>query len=250
MEELYRMIRRAGFDGVMLWWNNEFRGNVYRNAPLLARKAGLYIENLHTPFEDVNNLWLDTLDGDAIAECFLRCVADCAEFEIPTMVVHLSDGDHPPPYNTRGLNRIKRIVEKAEKSNVNVAFENLRRTDYLAFVLEQVDSPRAGFCYDIGHHNCRTPNDDVLSAFGSRLMALHLHDNDGRIIGAGEEDQHRLPFDGTIDWPATMRKISENAYSGAVALEVINWGYENLSAEAFLHMAFERAKQLETLKAS
>ena len=78
--------------------------------------------------------------------------------------------------------------------------------------------------------------------FGLRLLALHLHDNGGSYA------QHRLPFDGTIDWSTTMKKIVATGYSGATAIEAMNWDYKDLSAEEFLHKAFERAKKLEVLK--
>ena len=125
---------------------------------------------------------------------------------------------------------------------MQISLENLRQTDYLTFVLDQIDSSFLGFCYDSGHHHCRTPNDDLLSMYGSKLMALHLHDNDGT------DDQHRLPLDGTINWSETMRQIAGTGYSGAVALEVSNSGYEDLSVEEFLRVTFERAKRLEKLK--
>lgn len=73
-------------------------------------------------------------------------------------------------------------------------------------------------------------------------MALHLHDDGGKF------NQHRLPLDGTIDWPTAMKKIRETGYSGATAIEAMNWDYEELSAKEFLHKAFERAKRLEELK--
>ena len=74
--------------------------------------------------------------------------------------------------------------------------------------------------------------------YGSRLMALHLHDYI-------ENSIHRLPFDGVIDWAAAMKKINETNYSGAIAIEAMNWGYKDISAEAFLQRAFEQAKRLE-----
>jgi L-ribulose-5-phosphate 3-epimerase len=77
--------------------------------------------------------------------------------------------------------------------------------------------------------------------YGSRLMALHLHDYYGKAV-------HRLPFDGTIDWSTAMKKITETGYSGATAIEAMNWDYKDLLAKEFLHKAFERAKRLETLK--
>jgi sugar phosphate isomerase/epimerase len=245
IKERYQLIKDAGFDGVLLWWSDGFgrdgfgRGD-YRNGPQMAREAGLFIENIHTPVQDQNNLWLDNLDGETLTDCYLQCVADCAEFEIPTMVVHLPDDNNP--YNALGLDRIKRITEKAEQLGVNVALENLRNLANLAYVLEQVDSVRVGFCYDCGHHYSNNSAGDLLSMYGFRLMALHLHD-----IG-GSHAQHQLPFDGPIDWFTAMKKIAKTGYSGATAIEAMNWDYQDLSAEEFLQEAFERAKRLETLR--
>ncbi len=245
IKERYRLIKEVGFDGVLLWWSDGFGRDGfgqkdYRNGPQIAREAGLFIENIHTPVQNQNNLWLDNLEGEALTDCYLQCVADCAEFEIPTMVVHLPNEDNP--YNALGLDRIKRITKKAEQLGVDVALENLRNLANLSYVLEQVDSLRIGFCYDCCHHNNYNPGDDLLSMYGSRLMALHLHDN------GGSYTQHQLPFDGMIDWSTTMKKIAATNYSGATALEPMNWDYKDLSAEEFLKEAFERAKRLEALK--
>lgn len=239
IQERYRSIKQAGFDGVLMWWSEGFGRNDYRSGPKIAREAGLFIENIHTPFQVKENLWLDNLNGESAAECYLQCVADCAEFEIPTMVVHLPDEDNTD--STLVLDIINRITEKAEQLGVNVALENLWNFTTLAYILEQVDSLRIGFCYDCAHHYRYCPSDDLLSMYGSRLMALHLHDNCG-------DATHRLPFDGTIDWSAAMKKITETGYSGPTAIEAMNWGYEDLSADKFLFEAFERAKRLETLR--
>ena len=72
-------------------------------------------------------------------------------------------------------------------------------------------------------------------------MALHLHDYNGNAI-------HRLPFDGTIDWSAAMKQIETTGYSGATAIEAMNWDYKDISAEKFLYEAFEKAKRLESLQ--
>lgn len=111
----------------------------------------------------------------------------------------------------------------------------------MSYMLEQVDSQRIGFCYDCCHHYHYYPSFDLLSMYGSRLMALHLHDYNGNTI-------HRLPFDGTIDWSVAMKKIAEAGYSGPTAIEAMNWDYKNLSAEEFLNEAFEKAKRLEELR--
>ena len=239
IKERYRLIKGAGFDGVLLWWSKYLDRNDYRNGPQIVREAGLSIENIHTPFQVQDNIWLDNLDGETSIDCYLQCVADCAEFEIPTMVVHLPDDDKP--YNVLGLDRVKRIAEKAEQFGVNVALENLKNFTNLSYMLTQIDSQRIGFCYDCCHHYHYYPSYDLLSLYGSRLMALHLHDYSGNTI-------HQLPFDGTIDWPAAMKKIAETGYTGATAIEAMNWSYKELSAEEFLCEAFERAKKLDRLR--
>ncbi|NLJ97013.1 MAG: sugar phosphate isomerase/epimerase [Clostridiales bacterium] len=245
IRERYKLIKEAGFDGVLLWWSNGFGRdacgwNDYRNGPRIAREAGLDIENIHTPVQSQNNLWLDNLDGETLTDCYIQCIKNCAEFEIPTMVVHLPDDSYP--CNELGLDRLKRIAEKAGWLGVNVALENLRNFANLSYVLGQVDSPHIGFCYDCCHHKNYNSGDDLLSMFGSRMMALHLHDNGG---GYG---QHQLPFDGMIDWSAIMVDIAETNYSGATALEPMNWDYKDLSAEEFLYKAYNKAKKLEELR--
>lgn len=247
VRERYHLIKQAGFDGVLIWWSENVYCPGFRSLPDLARNEGLYVENIHAPYEGITNLWLDNLEGEDVTDRLIGCVEDCYIHEIPTMVVHPTSGTAPSPNDT-GLDRIKRIVERAEKRRVNVAFENLRRTEYLQYVLGHIDSERLGFCFDSGHHHCRTPEQDLLSMNGSRLMALHLHDNAGYIKGDSPEDEHKMPFDGTIDWPTTMKKIADAGYTGATTLE-IDFRYENLKADEFLKIAFSRAMRLEELRA-
>ena len=239
IKERYQRIKDAGFDGVLLWWSEHLNRNNYRSGPQIAREVGLIIENIHTPFQVQDNIWVDNLDGEASIDCYLQCIKDCAEFEIPTMVVHLPNDDKP--FNELGLNRIKRIAERAEQLDVNIALENLHNITNLSYMLESVNSQRLGFCYDCCHHYNYYPSRDLLSKYGSRLMALHLHDFNGNTI-------HRLPFDGIIDWSVAMKKITKTGYSGPIAIEAMNWGYKDLSVEEFLKKAFERAKMLESLK--
>lgn len=199
----YGMIKAAGFDGVMVWCSYEKGDPDYRLQPSYARSAGLIVENMHTPFEHINDIWMDNPDGEALTDEMIRNVKDCQEFDIPVMIMHVSKDDNPPPYNVLGLDRFKRIAEKGEQLGVSIALENTHRADYLSFLLDRIDSPNVGFCYDSGHHHCFTPTVDLLSMFGSRLMALHLHDNDGT------GDQHLLPFDGSCRWDDVMSRIAK-----------------------------------------
>ena len=251
--EEFRLIKQAGFDCVLLWWDDDFDGPAFRLQPELARREGLFVENVHANFGRANHLWEDTLEGQGVCEYYLQCLEDCAAFEIPAIVMHASYGEAPPASEI-GLRRFARLIEHAERNNVNIALENMRRASQIkeaAFLLERFDSPRLGMCFDSGHHHARllrTQDADLLARFGHRLMALHLHDNHGTITESNSADEHLLPFDGTIDWPDQMRKIAETGYRGPTTLEVENGGYENVPPEEFLALAYERAKRLEALR--
>lgn len=241
IRDRYRLIKEAGFDGVLLWWSDGFeRGADYRAGADYARNAGLVIENIHTPIQEQDKLSCDNLDGEYLLECYLQCVRDCAEFGIPTMVVHLPDDKYP--INELGLERIKRIAAKAEEHEVNVALENVRNIQNVMCALDTIDSVRIGFCYDSCHHENYASGNDLLGKYGSRLMALHLHDNGG-VMG-----QHQLPFDGNICWSGVIEKMTETGYNGATALEPMNWGYESLPIQEFLRKAHEKAKVLENMR--
>ncbi len=242
MEERLRMIKAAGFDGVLLWWGNdhaEVDGD-YLMHPEMARRSGLFVENIHTPFSCCNSLWEDSTEGDDYEKLLLNCLEDCRRCEIPTAVVHLTKGYHPPPLSQTGLDRIKRLANAAERMDINIALENLRRVDYLDYVFEHVHSKRLGFCYDSGHENCFTPGKDFLSQYGSKLMALHLHDNDG------SDDQHLLPGEGAIEWGAIRKKLRQTGYSGAIALEVESSTsmHDLENPERLLRKAYEAARAL------
>jgi len=135
--------------------------------------------------------------------------------------MHASYGE-ALPINEFGMRRFELLVEKAERQNVNIVLENMRKTSLIvltANLLEKFNTPQFGFCFDSGHHNARVskvPEHDLLSRFGDRLMALHLHDNDGI------DDQHRLPFDGITDWSSIMKAVVNTGYINATALEVKN----------------------------
>jgi len=55
----------------------------------------------------------------------------------------------------------------------------------------------------------------VLSGY---IATTHIHDN------RGKTDDHLVPFDGTIDWVATMTEFSKVGYAGPLVFEVPDHG--------------------------
>jgi len=246
MDERYRLMKRAGFDGTLIWWDEEEWGD-FRAQPEAARKAGLYVENMHADFGLAGNIWEDTEKGQTVFDYYMMCVDDCGRYEIPTVVMHKGCGGGPlPPVSELGMDRFSRLIRRAETLGVSIAIENQcepNKTERGMEILELFDSPNIGMCYDSGHGNVEKSRGlgmEMLTRFGHRLKALHLHDNDG------SGDQHRLPFEGTVDWPALMGKIAAAGYQGPTTLEV--GSYRELATEVFLARAYDCAVKIDGMR--
>ncbi|MDR0896997.1 MAG: sugar phosphate isomerase/epimerase [Oscillospiraceae bacterium] len=244
IEKRLQLIQEAGFDAVSLWWGEELR----LAHPALARQMGLAIDNIHTPFERPNNLWLDGAAGDAYLATLMQCVWDCAALSIPTMVIHPGSMRNFVPVSQIGLDRIAKLVHEAEKNGVNLAFENLGFLDHLEAVLAAFSSKRVGFCFDSGHEHFNHPDAHCLAKYGSRLFAVHLDDN------FGDNDTHLLPFDGSVNWPEIAHDLATARPLSYLTLEVdFNRqhekaaAYTTLSAAKYLARAYERAVRVRAM---
>lgn len=79
-----------------------------------------------------------------------------------------------------------------------------------------------GFCFDTGHANLvGVDMESFITALGSRLKVLHIHDNDGI------SDLHQIPFTFTktrenlpsTDWGGFIRGLRDIKYNGVLSFE-------------------------------
>lgn len=212
------LIREAGFETVLHWWDDSFfeieEFSKEEQADLI-RKEGLFIENAHLQFNRVNDIWLDTLDGQSVLEGYLSDLEGLANHEIPVAVCHTASGLNPPPLSAVGMSRICELAEIAEKLGVRIAMENVRDTHALVEILDSIDSPALGFCYDSGHDYIwsHLPPYELLKRYKHRLFAVHLHDN------LGQNDDHLAPGEGVIEWDIVKSEIDQSIYQGSYTLE-------------------------------
>ncbi len=244
IEERLRLIRQAGFCATSLWWGDE-DGLGKQRQPALARRLGLKIDNVHAPYSNTNALWESGLEGEAYLQTLCSCLADCRRHGIPTAVVHITRLSTQPPVTQVGLSRVKRLVECAEREQVNVAIENLNSIPHLDRIFAELRSERLGFCYDSGHEHFNHPDADCLTRYGDRLFAVHLHDN------WGDADAHLLPYDGSIAWDTIKAKLKACRAIPYLTLEVDfkrehpkSARYLDLSAAEFLALAYARSQRL------
>jgi sugar phosphate isomerase/epimerase len=217
MAERARLIKEAGFTSMMLWWSDEHQHpeDKKEDHPAAIRKLGLRIENVHLPFIHSNGIWLDTLEGEDTMKLYQQCIDECKFHEFPVAVMHPNRSINPPPINDLGLNRFWRLSEKAEKSGITLALENVSKLHYTEKILDTIDSPGLGFCYDSGHDLLySTKPYELPRKYAGRLKAVHLHDN------MMEKDEHRIPIEGMINLHALVDSIVDSGYEGPLSLEV------------------------------
>lgn len=217
IRERARLIHEAGFETALHWWDdtlNETEGLSREKQAHIIREEGLVIENAHLRPDRANDLWLDTLNGQAALDAYLADIDSLAKCEIPVAVMHVSSGPHPPPVSSIGMKRFEKLVEKAESSGVRIAAENVRNTHMLENVLDLIDSAALGFCYDSGHDSIwsKVPY-KLLAKYGNRLFAVHLHDN------MGLKDDHLPLGEGIINWEMVRTGIEKSSYQGSLTLE-------------------------------
>jgi sugar phosphate isomerase/epimerase len=81
---------------------------------------------------------------------------------------------------------------------------------------------------------------DHFKNYGDKLIALHLHDNDGTA------DQHTLNQAGTIDWSWVAKQLKNNSSFISLDYEIIHLtGCKHLSAAEVLSIVKQQADQLE-----
>lgn len=107
--------------------------------------------------------------------------------------------------------------------------------------LDAVNDDYLVACLDIGHaemRGCNTSAVEMILALGSRLQALHIHDNDRW------HDSHQIPFSMEIDFDAMVKALKQINYQGYLTLEAAYYlprnytsdnvfeGLQNLAASA------------------
>ncbi len=216
-----------------------------KNAEVLA-KYGINFDSLHAPWSHINSMWREGEEGDTTLKRLTYSIDICKEAGSPICVVHLSSGLTPPPPTDAGRARYIRLVEHAEKKGITIAFENQRMLGNIGWAFEEFkDSAHVGFCYDCGHEGCFTPGREYMPLFGKKLVCTHIHDNNGVF----NEDLHRLPFDGTLDYARVTRQIRQSGFEGPLMLEVTgkNDFYASFSIHDFFARASEGAKKLREM---
>ncbi len=121
------------------------------------------------------------------------------------------------------VDRIKRLVEHADKLGKVVYFENHNKEPDLAEIhyiphnveetrwfLDEISAPNFKWAFNVAHgHLVPEGWSGFIDAFGTDIIGqVRVNDN------TGEYEIHMIPGEGTIDFPALFNKVEAGGYQG------------------------------------
>lgn len=241
-EDTINSIKLAGFDGVFVQWYDKDWHFTQQQQVDLCKKLGLKIFFAHLGYKGINDIWLEGENGDVLVKNYIRNLNECKLNGIDMVCMHLTSKSAAPKPSELGVKRIQLIVDHAEKLGIKVAFENTKIFGYIEYVLDRIKNKNAGVCYDAGHCHCHFNDKFSWQKFKNKIFAIHLHDNDQ------SDDQHLLPFEGTIDWQELVNHLNNANYNGPVILESCYRNqYLNMSLLDFYKLSLKKAKEIYNL---
>lgn len=111
-----------------------------------------------------------------------------------------------------------RVADLAGESGIRVAVEPLPKgeigntIDELIEVVDSIGRPNVGINFDVNHLFPAEQIPAMIRRAGSRLLSVHISDQDGR-------ERHWLPFDGTMDWREALAALVDIGYKGPLIYE-------------------------------
>lgn len=183
---------------------------------------GIVCNQSHAPFPSGKPIMYDYL---------LRSIECTAEAGGKICVIHPDTYTTPEENVQRNAELYNRLLPFAKAHGVKIATENMwtwdKEKNMAGFaacatpenfngVLDAVNDECLVACLDIGHAEMMgemTNAEKLVYALGSRLQALHIHDNDRW------KDLHQLPYSMKIDFSPIIRALKNIGYQGEFTLE-------------------------------
>ncbi len=236
------IIKKSGFKNVFVQWYNKDWNPSQEEQLDYIKSQNLNVIFAHLGYQNINDIWLENEEGDKLVERYKNDIKICKENNIPLVVMHLSSKNEALVNTEIGIKRIQEIADYAESIDMKIAFENTKIKGNLEFVLDRIKNKNVGVCFDSGHCHAHFNDDFDFAKFKDRIFAVHLHDNDT------SRDQHKIPFDGTIDWKNIVKNLKENNYAGPVTMELVYAEfYADITADEFYKKGFEAGEKLANM---
>ncbi len=172
------------------------------------------------------NPFKDDATYQDIVKKTIRGIEICKELGIANIVVHPGNSSQmdKDAYFEANKKFYSEFIPTMESTGVNVLVENSSQTmighycsdtgrDLREF-LEFVNHPQLKACWDTGHANIEGGQYyELLDIGGDLLAGIHISDN------LGQEDNHMMPYQGTVNFDEVMTALVEIGYDGAFTFE-------------------------------
>ncbi len=220
--------RRLGCEVVQAYRNQARAVSLQEMKDALAA-GGMPCDSLHGVFGE-------QFDPSAPDEPARRFAVDaykhesqlCRELGGNLVVVHCSSIRRSGVSAAERAARIEQLKKSIESlgafgstCGITFAFENLpgyhaigSDVGELADILQEVDAPNTGMCFDSGHANMVGDPVAAVAKTKGQMIYAHISDN------SGDADDHELITCGTIDAEGLARAIHDVGYEGTFMLEV------------------------------
>ena len=154
----------------------------------------------------------------------LKRVIDVAE-DLPfsRLILHMGGSREiaDPRKRDAAFSSLEHLILHAKHIGVTICVENttseMGAPAYLRSFVDETRLTGLRFNFDVGHaHLADGPEEERISTSFEPLKDLiasaHIHDNHG------EKDEHLPPYDGTIDWPATLKLLHSTPAAASLPL--------------------------------
>lgn len=233
-----QQIKNAGFNCIITNADKKFNkqnGNIKKQIRLF-KKHNLKLSSLHMAYNtsDLYYFWEEGKQGEKLKRNLIKDVKIAKKYGFTCVVVHLFG-----KYSAIGKQRLDEVLKVCEKLCVPLAIENINCKELFLNVFENINSPWLKFCYDSGHNNIFDKNFNYLEKFGNKLIALHLHDNNGKT------DQHTISkISSSINWDNIAQNLAHTE-NLSLDYELLNREISSFTSEQYLSAAFKQACELE-----
>ena len=177
---------------------------------------------VHAPFMDLNPGSLERMLRDATMHRFGQ-VLDAAQILRPeVMVFHPGFdrwryGEATVQWLDFSVTAWRAVLNRAKDIGTVIAVENIfeEEPSTLKALLDAIDDPIFGHCFDVGHWNLfrKVGMEQWFEALGERIVEVHIHDN------SGTRDDHAPPGEGAIDFELYFRLMERYAPDAAYTIE-------------------------------
>ena len=232
-------VRNGSFDHCVFEEETDKVIKAYESELAGIKKSGLTVFQAHAPFPPYVSGFSEF--NERTPKIYENCIRLCGAAGIPHLVIHGISGEYDGSDMTKeeeiqkNIELYSSMIPALRETGVTVLLENIfwnveekaynatcSDPDEAAMLIDTLNEMAGkecfGLCFDVGH--CNLLDWDMatyIRTLGSRIKALHLHDNDGR------GDWHGLPCTGTVCWKELCALLSEIGYKGVLNFETFSY---------------------------